>query len=91
MLADDSGKAVAKLIRHNFMGIALGFISNTQFGSGFNGGETAFGHLHVRLFLDSRKALGISGAVVFFSTLSLRLQCCFTKLFFKSKMAMRPG
>jgi len=70
MLADDSGKAVAKLIRHNFMGVALGFISNTQFGSGFNGGETAFGHLHVRLFLDSRKALGISGAVVFLDVVS---------------------
>ena len=28
-------------------------------------GETAFGHLHVRMFLDSRKAFGLSGALLF--------------------------
>ena len=31
---------------------AMAFARNTQFGSGFNGGETAFAHLYLRLFSD---------------------------------------
>jgi len=65
LLADDNGKAAAKLIRGRLFDIALEFSDPTQYGCGLNGGKTAFGHLHVRMFLDSRKALGLSGSVLF--------------------------
>ena len=37
----------------------------SQFGSGLNGGETAFAHLYVRLFHDYCKCFKISSAVMF--------------------------
>lgn len=65
LLEDDGGKSAAKLIRNRISDVAVEFAGPTQYGCGLNGGETAFGHPHVRMFLDSRKALNLSGSVLF--------------------------
>ena len=53
VLADDSGKSVSKYIRTNVLPLVDNLTSNTQYGSGLNGGETAIAHLHARLFLEA--------------------------------------
>ena len=41
ILADDSGKALGKLLRTRLMPIAKSLVLGTQFGGGLNGSETA--------------------------------------------------
>ena len=64
-MGNDNGKACSKQVRGNIYPILDQFSNNSQYGCGLNGGETAFGHLHTRMFLDSRLALGQSGALLF--------------------------
>ena len=49
MLACVDGENVAKYVRNKFLPRAKVISLNTQFGGGFNGGETAFAHLYARL------------------------------------------
>ena len=53
MLACVDGKNVAKYIRNKLLPRAHKISLDTQFGGGFNGGETAFAHLYVRLVNQS--------------------------------------
>ena len=57
MLGDDSGKAVSGDIRTKIYPMAAQMAGVAQFGAGFNGGETAFAHLYLRLFADKSKFL----------------------------------
>lgn len=65
LFADDDCKSAAKLLWNRIFDVAVEFADPTQYGCGLNGGETAFGHLHVRMSLDSRKALNLSGSDFF--------------------------
>jgi hypothetical protein len=60
LLADDSGKAVGKLIRRRFLPFAVSLSHASQYGGGFNGGETAFTQLHVRLCIDAAIHMNLS-------------------------------
>jgi len=48
--ADDSGKALGKLLRLLLMARAI--VMGTQFGGGLNRDETAFTHLYIQLIVD---------------------------------------
>ena len=65
LLADDAGKAVGKLIRQRLLPHAVAISVNTQFGGGFNGGETAFAHLYLRLLIDAAACTSISCSIIF--------------------------
>jgi hypothetical protein len=65
MLASVDGKNVAKYIRNKLLPRAHNISLNTQFGGGFNGGETAFAHLYVRLVNQACKAAGMTCANLF--------------------------
>ena len=49
-------KNVAKYVRNKLLPRARNISLNTQFGGGFNGGETAFAHFYVRLVNQACKA-----------------------------------
>jgi hypothetical protein len=49
LLANDSGKQVCKYLRTKLVPRARKLVYPTQFGGGFNGGETAFAHLYIRM------------------------------------------
>ena len=51
-LADHLGKGATKIIRKQISPYVSSLVGLFQFGSGFNGGETAFAHLCIRLFYD---------------------------------------
>ena len=55
ILADDSGKALGKLLRKRLLPTARLLVLGTQFGGGLNGGETAFTHLYIRLIMDAAR------------------------------------
>ena len=55
MLASVDGKNVAKYVRNNLLPRAKAISLETQFGGGFNGEETAFAHLYVRIFISHLK------------------------------------
>ena len=40
-------------------------VASTQFGGGFNGGETSFAHLYIRSVMDVCRCLALSGGVLF--------------------------
>ena len=65
LLSDDGGKGLGRILRSRWIPLAKHFVLGTQFGGGFNGGETAFAHLHVRLITDCAKLGGLSTSVVF--------------------------
>ena len=65
LLADDSGKAVGRLIRKKLFPKAAKMSMDTQFGGGLNGGETAFAHLYVMLTAELRKHKNLSYACLF--------------------------
>lgn len=62
---DDCGKSVSKHIRKNTLPLVGELTSNTQYGSGLNGGKTAVAHLHARLFLESNKACRSTSGLFF--------------------------
>ena len=53
LLADDGGKGAIKLIRPRFLSLALNIAHQSQYGGGFNGGETAFAQIYMRLVVDA--------------------------------------
>ena len=57
MLACVDGENVAKHVRNKLLPRAHNISLNTQFDGGFNGGETAFAHLYVRLVNQACKAV----------------------------------
>ena len=65
LLADDAGKSVFKLIRQRLLPYAVALSMNTQFGGGFNGGETAFANLYLRLLIDAAVCQRTSCAIIF--------------------------
>ena len=65
LLADDDGKAIMKYIRQQVMPNIAEIIGDTQYGSGFGGGETAFAHLGAQLFVDYAKHNRSSSALLF--------------------------
>jgi len=65
LLADDSAKAVSKLIRQRLLPLAAKLVKRTQFGGGLNGGETAFAHLYVRLVIDWAINSSTSCSIIF--------------------------
>ena len=52
LLGDETGKCVENDVRDSFWQYVKSFAVNSQYGSGFNGGETASAHLYVRLIMD---------------------------------------
>ena len=70
MLACVDGKNVAKYVRSKLLPRAHNISLNTQFGGGFNGGETAFAHLYVRLVNQACKAAGMTCANLFLDVIS---------------------
>ena len=62
MLSDCSGKSSVKLVRGQFMPFGATLVGKIQFGSGFNGGETAVAHLYIRGFADSLDECNCSGS-----------------------------
>ena len=65
LLADDSGKAVGRLIRSRLLPGAMALSVSTQFGGGLNGGETAFAHLYLRLMIDAAVNTRTSCSIIF--------------------------
>lgn len=70
LLSDHLGKNAYKLVRKQLLPYVQGLVGYFQFGSGFNGGETAFAHLTVRLFVDYLKNLKASGMCIFLDVAS---------------------
>ena len=65
LFADESGKEVTKFVRHNLLDRARHIVYPTQFGGGFNGGETSFTHLYVRCAFDASIAANMSSAALY--------------------------
>ncbi len=65
LLGNISGKSVTKIIRKRVMPHARKICHHTQYGSGFNGGETAFAHLYIRMVFDMCKHNHLSAAFIF--------------------------
>ena len=70
MLGDISGKFITKYIRKSLLPFALQYSRTTQFGGGFNGGETSFAHLYIRLAIDICKIHNKSCSVLFIDVIS---------------------
>ena len=65
LLADDDGKSLFKYIRTAIFPTASQFVFNTQYGSGFSGGECAIAHLSVQLFIDFARHARVSASLLF--------------------------
>ena len=65
LLGDNSGKHISSVIRNNLLPAAQHHCGQNQFGSGLNGGETAFAHLYIRLISEYFKAVSKSSAILF--------------------------
>jgi len=65
LLANDSGKHVCKHIRRTLLPSARKLVHCTQFGGGFNGGETAFTHLYARCAIDALRSQNVSSGILF--------------------------
>ena len=90
MLACVDGRNVAKYMRNKLLPRAHSISLDTQFGGGFNGGETAFAHLYVRLVNQSCRRAKKTCAN--FSWMSLvHLPAFFDVLLLILKMVTRPG
>ena len=70
MLACVDGKNVAKYVKNKLFPRAHNISLNTQFGGGFNGGETAFAHLYVRLVNQVCEAANKTCANLFLHVIS---------------------
>jgi len=70
LLADDSGKSVSKYVRMHLLTRAKKIVYPTQFGGGFNGGETSFTHLYVRCAMEASIAARMSCAVLFIDVIA---------------------
>ena len=73
LFGDHSGKSIANILRPRLFPIISSICVGTQFGSGLNGGETAFAHIYLRLFNDFCASKNVSSSVVFFMFLLLLL------------------
>jgi hypothetical protein len=65
MLGDVPGKCLTRHIRSLLVPLARAMCGRSQFGSGLNGGETAFAHLYVRFIQDYCSRYNQSVAFVF--------------------------
>ncbi len=65
MLGSVVGKCFTSHVRSLIVPVARVLCGGSQFGSGLNGGETAFAHLYVRLFFDYCKHYHLSCANIF--------------------------
>ena len=70
MLACADGENVAKYVRNRLLPRAHNISLNSQFGGGFNGGETAFACLYVRLVNQACKAANKTCAKLFLDVIS---------------------
>jgi len=70
LLANDSGKHVAKEIRKSLLPRAKKLIHASQYGGGFNGGETAFANMTIRCASDLCKGMGLSFSVLYADVVS---------------------
>jgi len=68
-LGDFNGKAAFKILRRVLIPLCVGIVGHSQYGSGFNGGETAFAHLHLRLFSDYAAHHNVSSSILFVDVL----------------------
>ena len=69
-LGDYDGKGFTKIIRKTLLPMASSIVGYTQFGSGFNGGETAIAHLVLRLHFDVCKMYQTPGSSLFLDVVS---------------------
>jgi len=65
MLGSIPGKKCFSTLRKCLIPFASSIVGLSQFGSGFNGGETAFAHLYLRLIFDYAKKIQTSCCVLF--------------------------
>ena len=56
---------MSKYIRRALLPRARKLVHCTQFGGGFNGGETAFTHLYARCAIDARRSENVSSGILF--------------------------
>jgi len=70
LLANDSGKLVSKHLRRNLVPRAKLLVHASQFGGGFNGGETAFTNLSIRCAADLCKSQGLSFSALYVDVVS---------------------
>ena len=70
MLGNDSGKSFTGHVRRCIMPIVKHMAIGTQFGSGMNGGETAFAHLLIRSAIDVAKFTNSAVSVLFVDMVS---------------------
>lgn len=65
MLGSVPGKKCFSIVRKSLLPFASFVVGLSQFGSGFNGGETAFAHLYLRLLCDYARKIQMSCAILF--------------------------
>ena len=70
LLADDSGKHVSAAVRRMLLPRAKLLVHATQYGGGFNGGETSFTNLNIRCAADLCKSAGTSFAILYADVVS---------------------
>ena len=64
-LGDYTGKSSYKILRRKLIPLTTAIIGTSQYGAGFNGGETAFAHLYVRLLFDYARAKNLSASALY--------------------------
>ena len=80
-LGDFDGKAVFKSIRRKILPLVSPIVGHSQYGSGFNGGETAFAHIGIRLHFETAKTFAQSASGLFLDVVSA-FACLLTRILF---------
>lgn len=65
MIGDFSGKSAGSMTRDRMLSLACDMVGCNQYACGFNGGETAFAHLTLRLFVQIAADSKMSASVLF--------------------------
>ena len=69
-LGDYTGKSSFQVMRKRYLAFACTIVGSTQYGSGFNGGETAGVCLYVRLCHDYASSFGMSSSALYIDVAS---------------------
>ena len=73
----------------NLLPFVFKLVGHFQFGSGFDGGETAFAHLCIRLFYDYLKQHNAPGSIVFLEI--MRVQSELQEVQFTKEISVNHG
>ena len=67
----NGGKLAFKIVRKQIVPAVVKLSLSIQYGWGLNGGETAFAHLQIRVFIDSSRSALRSSAALFLDVVVL--------------------